>query len=162
LRQRTSGGGGAGDEVETFLVDGVVNPGHPGIPADMTLISSATLQTIRDQMAASVRRMKELEDENHALRQLEVPTHTHTHTHTHTFNGPSSRTTRVNHASTPPLSFLQAGCPSCHPTNSSKALKEIEVPTYGNNNNINIVIIIMLISLATTEKSAFYFSDSPF
>jgi len=79
LRQRTSGGSGAGDEVETFLVDGVVNPGHPGIPADMTLISSATLQTIREQMAASVRRMKELEDENHALRQLEVPTHTHTH-----------------------------------------------------------------------------------
>jgi len=28
-----------------------------------------------------------------------------------------------NHASTPPLSFLQAGCPSCHPTNSVKALK---------------------------------------
>jgi len=27
-----------------------------------------------------------------------------------------------NHASTPPLSFLQAGCPSCHPTNSIKAL----------------------------------------
>jgi len=26
-----------------------------------------------------------------------------------------------NHASTPPLSFLQAGCPSCHPTNSVKA-----------------------------------------
>jgi len=25
-----------------------------------------------------------------------------------------------NHASTPPLSFLQAGCPSCHPTNSVK------------------------------------------
>jgi len=30
-----------------------------------------------------------------------------------------------NHASTPPLSFLQAGCPSCHPTNSVKALKAI-------------------------------------
>jgi len=30
-----------------------------------------------------------------------------------------------NHTSTPPLSFLQAGCPSCHPTNSVKALKEI-------------------------------------
>jgi len=29
-----------------------------------------------------------------------------------------------NHASTQPLSFLQAGCPSCHPTNSDKALKE--------------------------------------
>jgi len=27
-----------------------------------------------------------------------------------------------NHASTPPLSFLQTGCPSCHPTNSIKAL----------------------------------------
>ena len=29
-----------------------------------------------------------------------------------------------NHTSTPPLSFLQAGCPSCRPTNSIKALKE--------------------------------------
>ena len=28
-----------------------------------------------------------------------------------------------NHASTPPLSLLQAGCPSCRPTNSIKALK---------------------------------------
>jgi len=28
-----------------------------------------------------------------------------------------------NYASTPPLSFLQAGCPSCRPTNSVKALK---------------------------------------
>ena len=28
-----------------------------------------------------------------------------------------------NHASTPPLSFLQAGCRSCCPTNSVKALK---------------------------------------
>jgi len=28
-----------------------------------------------------------------------------------------------NHASTPPLSFLQARCPSCRPTNSIKALK---------------------------------------
>ena len=30
---------------------------------------------------------------------------------------------RDNHASTPPLSFLQARCPSCCPTNSVKALK---------------------------------------
>ena len=29
------------------------------------------------------------------------------------------------HASTPSLSFLQAGCHSCHPTNSVKALKEL-------------------------------------
>jgi len=30
-----------------------------------------------------------------------------------------------NHANTPPLSFLQAGCPSYHRTNSVKALKAI-------------------------------------
>jgi len=30
-----------------------------------------------------------------------------------------------NRASTPPLSFLQAGCPSCRPTNSVKAMKEM-------------------------------------
>jgi len=28
-----------------------------------------------------------------------------------------------NHASTPLLSFLQAGCQSCHPTNIVRALK---------------------------------------
>jgi len=28
-----------------------------------------------------------------------------------------------NHSSNPPLCFLQAGCPSCRPTNSVKALK---------------------------------------
>jgi len=31
-----------------------------------------------------------------------------------------------NHANTPPLSFLQAGCPSCRPTNSVKALKDYD------------------------------------
>jgi len=30
---------------------------------------------------------------------------------------------RHNHASIPPISFLQAGCPSCHPSNSIKALE---------------------------------------
>ena len=30
-----------------------------------------------------------------------------------------------NHTSTPPLSFLQAGCPSCRPTNSVKALNAV-------------------------------------
>ena len=33
------------------------------------------------------------------------------------------RSREINHTSTPPLSFLQAGCPSCCPTNSIKALK---------------------------------------
>ena len=68
--------------------------------------------------------------------------YTHTHTQTHSFNGPFSVTTWVdfteardsewqwhqlghmqvcislqtdNDASTSPVSFLQAGCPSCHP-----------------------------------------------
>ena len=40
-----------------------------------------------------------------------------------------------NHASTPPLSFLQAGCPSCHPTNSVKALKAITIYSGLNKNN---------------------------
>ena len=34
-----------------------------------------------------------------------------------------------NHTSTPPLSFLQAGCHSCHPTNSVNALKAKRVDT---------------------------------
>jgi len=43
-----------------------------------------------------------------------------------------------NHASTPPLCFLQAGCPSCRPTNSVKALKakkKLSHLFYNNNNN---------------------------
>jgi len=36
----------------------------------------------------------------------------------------------VNHANTPPLSFLQAGCPSCCPTNSVKALKATFLTCY--------------------------------
>ena len=39
-----------------------------------------------------------------------------------------------NHASTPPLSFLQAGCPSCHPTNSVKALKATSLSTENKQN----------------------------
>ena len=35
-----------------------------------------------------------------------------------------------NQASTPTLSFLQVGCPSCRPTNSVKALKAIQRQTY--------------------------------
>jgi len=35
-----------------------------------------------------------------------------------------------NHASTPPLSFLQAECPSCRPTNSVKALKALTKQNY--------------------------------
>jgi len=38
-----------------------------------------------------------------------------------------------NHASTPPISFLQAGCPSCCPTNSVKALKATTKHTHSYN-----------------------------
>jgi len=56
-----------------------------------------------------------------------------------------------NHTSTPQLSFLQAGCPSCRPTNSVKALEEHN----NNNNNMGSIlpgvlknkkIIIMMIT----------------
>jgi len=48
-----------------------------------------------------------------------------------------------NHANIPPLSFLQAGCPSCHPTNSIRALKNghperINIP---NADNIKLVTV---------------------
>jgi len=39
-----------------------------------------------------------------------------------------------NHASNPPLSFLQAGCPSFHPTNSVKALKAYVYVQYTSRN----------------------------
>ena len=82
--------------------------------------------------------------------------HAHTHTHTHPFSGPFPGTTRVSRYQkgktnldfteardsewqSAPRSrrittlaphrsvFLQAGCPSCRPANSVKALKATEV-----------------------------------
>ena len=56
----------------------------------------------------------------HFLLRLDMAAHTHTHTHTHTHQ------------------FLQAGCPSCRPTNSVEALlklqcisllKQVQLPT---------------------------------
>jgi len=47
----------------------------------------------------------------HQLGHMQISTLTQTH----------------NHASIPPLSFLQARCPSCHPTNSIEALKAFKV-----------------------------------
>jgi len=44
-----------------------------------------------------------------------------------------------NHASTPPLSFLQAICPSCRPANSVKALTALL--TYG----ISIILIMPIL-----------------
>jgi len=42
-----------------------------------------------------------------------------------------------NHASTSLLSFLQAGCPSCCPTNSVKALKAKSTEGKGTEGNIS-------------------------
>jgi len=49
-----------------------------------------------------------------------------------------------NHTSTPPLSFLQTGCPSCHPTNSVKALKVCHTywTMYGNHEIVWIVVAV--------------------
>jgi len=45
-----------------------------------------------------------------------------------------------NHASTPPLCFLQAACPSCRPTNSVKALNAIVVASTFPNIHIGVYL----------------------
>jgi len=49
-----------------------------------------------------------------------------------------------NHASTPPLSFLQAGCRSCRPTNSVKALKAIALKATNSscNNSSSLKLLV--------------------
>jgi len=49
-----------------------------------------------------------------------------------------------NHANTPPLSFLYAGCPSCRPTNSVKALKA----------NKSQIVVIYIRDCSAIEVSA--------
>jgi len=46
-----------------------------------------------------------------------------------------------NHASTPPLSFLQARCPSCRPTNSAKALK---ADLYNGRKIVTAVVVLLV------------------
>jgi len=58
-----------------------------------------------------------------------------------------------NHASTSPLSFLQAGCPSCRPTNSVKALKA-QFPEWNNNSNIYCGIMLVIIFSALARRQA--------
>jgi len=55
-----------------------------------------------------------------------------------------------NHASTPPLSFLQDRCPSCRPTNSVKAQKTMALkasfrttPSISTSNRFNKISICM-------------------
>ena len=51
-----------------------------------------------------------------------------------------------NHASTPRLSFLQAGCPPCRPTNSIKALKAWcnQVAVYNLYSELTSIVVIVL------------------
>ena len=75
-----------------------------------------------------------------------------------------------NYASNPPLSFLQAGCPSCRPTNSVEALKGwtimnnleklLSVQILLNSNYINFLALLMCMiglsaSRAASDKLAF-------
>jgi len=53
-----------------------------------------------------------------------------------------------NHANTPPLSFLQAGRPSCHPTNSVKALKAFKKNKQNvNKNNVEYILHLHLVNI---------------
>jgi len=52
-----------------------------------------------------------------------------------------------DHASTSPLSFLQAGCPSCRPTDSVKALKALGLY------NIRLNLIIFFLGPGTLQKT---------
>jgi len=53
-----------------------------------------------------------------------------------------------NHTSIPPLSFLQARYPSCHPTNSIKALNE----TQNTDPNNCLMILVQLRPLFTQHQ----------
>jgi len=53
----------------------------------------------------------------------------------------STRLQTDNHASTSSLTFLQAGCPSCHPSNSVKALKAQKLYQSQNSTLIYLFII---------------------
>ena len=57
-----------------------------------------------------------------------------------------------NHASTPPLSFLQAGCPSCRPTNSVKALK---AQRFDPNCPVMLMCIRVIVCQVTTSWQRF-------
>jgi len=56
-----------------------------------------------------------------------------------------------NHASTSTLSFLHAGCPSCRPTNSVKALKARRIYTHPTEN----------ITIFLSQRSAYLDTHKP-
>jgi len=60
-----------------------------------------------------------------------------------------------NHASTTPLSFLQAGCPSCCPTNSVKALKEKQQQKTTKKNQVHMHHVYRLLLLQRKKNYNF-------
>ena len=56
-----------------------------------------------------------------------------------------------NHASTPPLSFLQARCSSCRPTNSVRALK-VYVMFDGNSLLLSVCVCVRLLAMTREAK----------
>ena len=64
-----------------------------------------------------------------------------------------------NHKSTPPLCFLQARCPSCHPTNSVKALKaRLLLPVNEPETTVVAMIIARWPQVSCTAFSYFAYS----
>jgi len=59
-----------------------------------------------------------------------------------------------NHASTSPLSFLQAGCPSCRPTNSVKALKELSLSYSTVGQKSKTLLVWKEVAQKRTDKSS--------
>jgi len=60
-------------------------------------------------------------------------------------NFASMQHTPNNYASTPPLSFLQAGCPSCRQTNSVKAAAKLA--------NLNKLLCRILCNVKKKQKN---------
>jgi len=58
-----------------------------------------------------------------------------------------------NHASTPPLCFLQAGCPSCRPTNSIKALK-----ADCSSDNLQIIAVTLMFHLLQLTRGKTHYN----
>ena len=91
---------------------------HPGSPVEKgplnvcVCVLSGTTQLSQNQKGKTNRDFTQARDSEwqwHQLGHMQVCTALQTD----------------NHASTPPLSFLHAGCPSCRPTNSVQALKAV-------------------------------------
>ena len=64
------------------------------------------------------------------------------------------------HASTPPLSFLQVRCPSCHPTNSVKALKASGVTLESLKYCFIYVLVVTILYIMKNMKELLYLGFS--